>query len=97
MALGQNKEESEETINDPGDKRYGRIMRMLREGFLSVCIYKNVHQNKTFYDIVVYRKVKSGNDDYQWKRGTNLKPSDLPHLIVLLTAAEEYLKALENT
>lgn len=95
MAFAENKAESEEAV-DPGEKRYGQMVRMLREGFLSVCIYKNVHQNRTFFDIVIYRKVKDGKDSFKWKRGTNLKPTDLSHLVTLLVAAEEYLKALVN-
>jgi len=85
---------SEEVIDSAGAKKYGRLVRMLRDGYLSICIYKNVHERKTFYDIVLYRKIKV-NGVVTYKRGTNLKPSDLPHLRVLIQGAEEFLASCE--
>ncbi len=101
---------------------------MFREGYLSLCIYKNVHEHRIFFDIVVYRKVKNGksvevrvkeidnkirdlemekerlksslkptdNAAYEWRRGTNLKPSDLKDLETLNIAAQEHLKAVDK-
>lgn len=84
-----------------GDKKFGRLVRMFREGYLSLCIYKNVYENRTFYDIVVYRKIKrSGHvpkdgPRFEYKRGTNLKPTDIPALQMLLTAAADYLRSCD--
>jgi hypothetical protein len=69
---------------------------MFREGFLSVCVYKNVYERKTFYDIVVYRKIKDSNGSFDYRRGTNLKPTDLPILRNLIKEAEDFLTSLES-
>jgi len=90
--------ESEKEIDrlSLGDKRYGRMVRMFREGYLSLCIYKNVYEKRVFYDIVIYRKIKvNGKLDY--KRGANLKPSDILVLVVLLKEADGYLNSIEAT
>jgi len=63
---------------------------MFREGFLSICVYKNVYEKRTFFDVVVYRKIKT-NGGYDYKRGTNLKPTDLPVLSKLLTEVQDFL------
>ncbi len=81
-------------MNDPGEKKYGKLLRMLRQGYMSVCLYKNVHQNRTFYDIVIYRKIRAPSGDCSYKRGANLKPSDLLDLTALLGEVEEYLESL---
>ena len=70
---------------------------MYKDGFLSVCVYLNVMENgDKHYDTVIYRKIGRGHKA-QWKRGTALKPSDLPFLIDLATAAHEYLTAERAT
>ena len=100
MATKENKRsEEEEDSFGLGRKRYGRMVRMFREGFLSVCVYKNVYENRTFFDVVVYRKIRT-KDGYDYKRGTNLKPADLPILSKLLSEVQDFVSALnieENT
>jgi hypothetical protein len=98
VAFTPNKEPAkEESINGTaGKKKYGRMVRMFREGYLSVCIYKNVFERKTFYDIVIYRKIKGSNGEYDYRRGTNLKPSDLPVLLTLVAEARDFLTSLES-
>lgn len=82
--------------SDPGPKKYGRLVRMFREGYVAVHIYMNVYKNRTFYDIVIARKIKrDGKQEYV--RGANLKPSDLPALQVLLTAADEFLLSVDSS
>lgn len=78
-----------------GKKRYGRMARMFREGFLSICVYKNVYEKRTFYDVVIYRKIKS-NEGYDYKRGANLKPSDLPVLSKLLDEVHDFLSSINR-
>ena len=65
---------------------------MFREGYLSVCVYKNVYETRTFYDIVVYRKIKTAQG-YDYKRGANLKPTDIPVLCKLLADVQDFLAA----
>ena len=91
--MGPKEDTRAEEAKPIGDKKYGRLVRMLREGYLSLCIYKNVHTNKTFFDIVVYRKIKrpGKKPPFEYVRGANLKPSDLPSLRVLIAEAEEFL------
>lgn len=100
MATQENKRSAEEeTSFNLGRKRYGRMVRMFREGFLSICVYKNVYEKRTFFDVVVYRKIKT-NEGYDYKRGTNLKPADLPILSKLLSEVQDFLAAInleENT
>ena len=87
-------ESEEETVNTSvGKKKYSGLVRMFREGYLSLCIYKSVYEHKTFYDIAVYRKIKV-NGRHEYRRGTNYKPSDLPLLRQLLGEAEEFLAAV---
>lgn len=76
-----------------GKKLYSKMSRMFREGFVSVVIYKNKYANACFFDIVIYRKIKQ-NGKPDWKRGANLKPSDIPDTIKLLKEADIYLKSI---
>jgi len=92
MVSTEIKTESEEAL-DPGRKKYGRLERMFREGYLALSIYKNVYEFKTFYDIVISRKVKKPEGQV-YVRGANLKPSDFSDLEVLLKATQEYLKCI---
>lgn len=68
---------------------------MFREGYLALHIYKNVHENRTFYDVVIMRKIKRDSKQ-EYVRGANLKPSDLPALRVLTQAAEEFLGSVKD-
>jgi len=85
-----------ERANGYGRKKYGRLVRMFREGFISVAIYKNVFEKRTFFDIVIYRKIRVG-DGYDYRRGANLKPADIPALIILLREVDDHLRALETS
>jgi len=98
MVLRQDQEEPEEGFEaiDPGRKKYGRLVRMFREGYLALHIYKNVHERRVFYDIVVLRKIKVKQSKQEYVRGANLKPSDLPALLVLAQAAQEFLSSVEG-
>lgn len=87
--------EEESLEGDPGRKRYGRMSRMFREGYLSVCVYKNVYERRTFFDIVIYRKIKL-TEGYNYKRGANLKPTDLPVLEKLLGEVQDFLAATNS-
>lgn len=68
---------------------------MFREGFISICVYKNVYEHRTFYDTVIYRKIKL-NGGYDYKRGANLKPTDLPVLLKLLVEVQDFLDAINS-
>jgi len=95
MVSEQDKGQSEEAVGDPGPKRYGRMVRMFREGYLALQIYMNVHMKRTFYDIVILRKIRyEGNQKYV--RGANLKPQDIPHLEILMQAAKEFLRSVNS-
>lgn len=73
--------------------QYSRRVRMFREGYLSVCIFKNVMESgDTHYDTVVYRKIGRGTSA-KWRRGTALKPTDLGILAQLLSAANDFFKS----
>jgi len=79
--------------NSNGNKRYGRMIRMYKDGYLSVCVYLNVRSDGTkFYDTVIYRKIKGNNGKPEYKRGANLKPTDLPVLSRLIQEADTFLK-----
>ncbi len=68
---------------------------MYKEGYLSVCVFLNVTtDDEKFYDTVIYRKIKSKNGNgFEYKRGTNLKPLDIPILIKLLVETDDFLLA----
>ena len=89
----EEKELSELGNESTGRKKFGKMVRMFREGYLSVLIYKNVYEKRTFYDVVVYRKVKS-NGVAKYRRGANLKPSDISCLQTLLEEANHYLESI---
>lgn len=100
MVSKHDQEEPEESVEEeasvaPGRKRYGRLVRMFREGYLAVHIFKNVHEHRTFYDIVILRKIRR-EAQQEYTRYANLKPYDLPSLMVLLKAAEEFLKSVDG-
>jgi len=66
---------------------------MCKEGYLSVHVFLNVDSvGHKYYDTVVYRKIKT-NGGFEYVRGANLKPQDLPVLIRLLAEASEFLQA----
>jgi len=93
---GPEEHETNSDINGRyGRKKYGRMVRLFRDGYLSIAVYMNVYERKTFHDIVIYRKVRSNNspDGYDYIRGANLKPTDLPVLQTLLEEAHSYLAA----
>lgn len=78
-----------------GEKKYGRLERMFRDGYVAVLVYVNVYVNKTFYDIVITRKIKR-NDKQEYVRGANLKPDDIDSLVVLLNAAKDYISSVRS-
>ncbi len=74
--------------------KVGERLKMLREGFLSVCIFRNIDHGMLFYDTVIYRKVRQPDGTSRWVRGANYKPSDLPVLGRLVRDAEIFLQDL---
>ena len=73
--------------------KYSRRLRMYKEGFLSVCIYVNIMENgDKYYDTVFFRKIGKGKNA-KFKRGTSLKPTDLPNLLSLTQAAIDFITA----
>lgn len=75
------------------EKKYARRLCVFQEGYLSVQVFKNVRENKSvYYDTVIYRKVSTAKGS-EWRRGANLKPSDLALLIKLLGNADDYLRS----
>lgn len=91
----QRSAEEEDLNKRPGRKKYGRLVRMFREDYLSVCVYKNVHERRTFYDVVIFRKIKVNGGGYDYKRGANLKPVDVPVLAKLLVEVQDFLGTLD--
>lgn len=81
--------------NKFGKKKYSRLVRLFRDGYISVAVYKSVHDSgKVFYDIVVYRKTKNKETgEYEYKRGVNLKPEDCLIASNLLNEAYDCIKA----
>ena len=76
-------------------RRYSKRVRSYKEGYISVSIYLNVTDERRHYDTVIFRKIKSGRG-FEWKRGTNYKPGDLPVIVRLLNEAHEFLKTVED-
>lgn len=61
-------------------------------GFLTLCVFVNKGpQEKIYYDIVLYRKIKTSNGP-SYRRGANLKPTDLPHALLLYQEVKTYLE-----
>ncbi len=86
--------------NGNAAKQFSRLVKKYRQDYISVSIYLNVMgDGQRFYDTVIHRKIKSSNepDGFEWRRGTNLKPRDLPILASLLHQAHEFLSAELNT
>lgn len=76
-----------------GDKKYSRRVRHYREGYMSVSVYKNVFEFGEIFDIVIHRKIRGEDGKNIYKRGANLKPTDLPILCKLLDEARRYVEA----
>lgn len=75
-------------------KEKGTAVRRFQDGPLSVVVYRNTVGARVFYDVVIYRRIRV-NGDFSYRRGTNLKPEDLPSLQRLLHSAEEFMGQLE--
>lgn len=79
--------------------RRSEQIKILREDYVSISIYRNVVDDKTYYDIVparlIYVRQEDGSKKRVWKRGANFKPDDIPRLIRLLLQAAELLSNLD--
>jgi len=73
-------------------KKYSRLVRMFKDQYLRVCIYENAYINVTFYDVVIFRKVR---DNYV--RGANLKPQDIPVLSKLLNEVNSFFESTDRS
>jgi hypothetical protein len=74
--------------------RSGQRIKMFRDGYLSVCIFRNIDHGQLFYDTVIYRKIKESDGQSRWIRGANFKPADLDTLARLIRDASTYLEDL---
>lgn len=83
----------------PPSVRRSEQIKILREDFVSISIYRNVVDDKTYYDIVparlIYVRQGDGSRKRVWKRGANFKPADIPLLLRLLLQAAELLSDLD--
>jgi hypothetical protein len=73
-------------------EKSGMLMAKYGAGFLCLCIY--LHINKygiKYYDIVLFRRIKTKKGTTQLCRGANLKPSDLVNAITLYQEAQKFL------
>ena len=74
---------------------FSEQIKIFREDYVSVVIYRNVRDDEVYYDIVVsrliWRKQRDGRRKRVWQRGANLKPTDLPKVQRLLAEAQELL------
>ena len=61
-----------------------------KDSFLRVSVFENHYRGSIFYDIVISRKIKTKQGNV-YRRGANLKPSDIHILIDLLRKTETYL------
>ena len=77
-------------------ERFCKRERMLASGNLSVHIFKHVTSDRTYYDTVIYRKIRVGSGNgkkrYEYRRGANLKPDDLLTLSDLLQEAHTFIE-----
>jgi hypothetical protein len=93
---GHERDDSRPTNGRYGKLKFSRMVRMFREGFLSVTVYKTAYERATFHDVVIYRKVRVRGGNFDYRRGANLKPSDIPVLQKLLVEVNDYFKALSQ-
>lgn len=76
------------------DTDFSRILKTSNQGYVSVSVYLDHRAGRTFYDIVIYRKVRDKTTGAStWKRGANLKPTDIPSLVYVLQEIQAYLEA----
>ena len=79
--------------------RRSEQIKIFREDYVSVSIYRNTYDAKVYYDIVPNRLIWVRQDDgskkREWKRGANFKPADLFALVRLLMQALELLSDLD--
>lgn len=74
----------------------GTIIAKFSSGFLLLNVYLNITDDGTsYYDTVLYRKIRS-NGHTEYKRGANLKPTDLADAILLLGEAQKFIREQRN-
>lgn len=72
-------------------RRVSKRVRMYSEKYISVSVFLCIDTDgREFYDTVIYRKIKR-NGGFEWIRGANLKPHDIPILLRLLKEVNDYL------
>jgi hypothetical protein len=75
-------------------------IKIFRDDYVSVVIYRNITNGKMYYDIVPYRLIwerqHGGEKKRKWKRGTNFKPGDCLKLAGLLVEADMLLNNPEE-
>ena len=69
---------------------FENAIRVFRDGWLAVAIFKNDYREQTYYDSVIFRRIRLSNR-YGWVRGANMKHEDLKQLVPLLHAASEWI------
>jgi hypothetical protein len=85
---------TEHVVRPPAPQtQFSRLIKTLSQGYLSVSVYLNVVGGHDYYDVVIHRRVKARGGEQVWKRGANLKPTDLPDLLELLGEVQTYLSA----
>jgi len=70
-------------------------IKIFREDYVSVVIYRNITGGKCYYDVKPYRLIwerqHDGTRKRKWKGGANFKPNDCPKLIRLFEQAQTLL------
>ena len=89
---GSVRDPTESVPRTPSGASFSRLVKTATQGYLSVSVYWNVVNGHDYYDVVIHRRVKErGTGEQTWKRGTNLKPTDLPDLVELLNEVQGFL------
>lgn len=81
------------TTGHASQTQFSRLIKTLSQGYISISIYLNVIQGHDYYDVVIHRRVKQKGGEQIWKRGANLKPTDIPDILELLEEVKTYLMA----
>lgn len=74
-----------------------RTLKTFKSGYLQVVVHENWENGNRYIDVVLYRKIKvreDGEMKSRYKRGTNLKPVDVSHLVLLSQEVQAFLDNL---
>jgi hypothetical protein len=71
------------------EKNQNPAVAKFSSGYLLLNVYANPVNGSVYYDTVLYRKIKT-SEGIEYRRGANLKPTDIDDAILIFSEAKKY-------